>query len=184
MNRDERIIRRMNREKFWTRMKVAFLIIVLAELFIIAILMIDREKTEAMAYMTSLPDLPSVENQIADLGKMVTAEERDLIERVVSAEARGESLQGQMAVAEVIKNRSVLWNRPIEDVLTAEAQFSDPYQGNVSDITKEAVARVFDGNERVLDFNATHFYSGPEPYWADTKPCRGMIGGHTFVGEK
>lgn len=108
-------------------------------------------------------------------------QERELVARVVAAEARGEDLQGMMAVAQVILDRSVLWDMTPTEVVTAPDQFADPYQGEISDSVSLAVANVFDGGQRVYKEPITHFYSGPEPYWASGKQSRGSIGRHEFM---
>ena len=111
----------------------------------------------------------------------LTAEERELVCRVVSAESRGEDLQGQMAVAQVILDRSQLWGMTVTEVVTAPNQFAMPYKGEMSDKTYLAVANVFDGNMRVFEEPTTHFYSGDnEPYWTSDKVNRGKIGNHRF----
>jgi hypothetical protein len=114
-------------------------------------------------------------------GMPLTTDERDLVCRVVAAEARGEDLQGQMAVAQVILDRAVLWDMPVTDVVLADGQFADPYRGEISDSIHLAVANVFEGGVRVFVEPVTHFYSGAEPYWADEKVNRGSIGCHRFL---
>jgi len=109
----------------------------------------------------------------------LTSEERDLIERVVAAEARGETLKGQMAVANVIKDRAELWNMTPEEVVTAKGQFAEPFQGEISEDTKLAVVIVFDKGIRVFKDHVTHFASN-NPWWAEYKTVRGSIGVHTF----
>lgn len=109
----------------------------------------------------------------------LTSEERDLIERVVAAEARGETLKGQMAVANVIKDRAELWNMTPTEVVTAKGQFAEPYQGEISEDTKLAVAIVFDKGIRVFEKPVTHFASN-NPWWAESKTVIGSIGVHTF----
>lgn len=85
-----------------------------------------------------------------------------------------------MAVAQVIKDRSDLWDMHPVDVVLAESQFARPYDGEISDEVKLAVANVFDGGVRVFQDPVTHFYSGPDPYWIDEKVNRGSIGCHKF----
>lgn len=124
-----------------------------------------------------------IENQnlVATYGGSLTPQELDIVCRVVAAEARGEDLQGQMAVAQVIKDRSELWDMSVTEVCTAPCQFAKPYQGKISDKTYLAVANVFDGNMRVFEEPVTHFYSGNnEPYWTSNKVNRGSIGHHSF----
>ena len=111
----------------------------------------------------------------------LTPEERELVCRVVAAEARGEGLQGMMAVSQVIYDRAVLWEMTPAEVVTAPDQFAAPYQGELTDDIYLAVANVFDGGMRVIQEPVTHFYSGPEPYWASSKESRGSIGRHRFM---
>lgn len=122
----------------------------------------------------------TAENRSEVNSEPLTDEARDIVERVVAAEARGEDLQGMMAVAQVIKDRSDLWDMHPVDVVFAEGQFARPYEGEISDEVKLAVANIFDGGMRVFDEPTTHFYSGKEPYWADEKVNRGSIGCHKF----
>lgn len=125
-------------------------------------------------------------NQMAAcVGKDAPAEEIDLelIARVVAAEARGESLEGQMAVAQVIKDRSDLWGKSPEEIVLAPAQFADPYGGEIPETTWDAVESVFLDGERVFSEPVTHFYAYEicSPYWAEVKVSRGKIGGHEFL---
>lgn len=117
----------------------------------------------------------------AEVGKMIlTAAEREMIERVVAAEARGESFEGQAAVAEVIYNRCINRCLSVEEVIWADKQFAYPYGGEISQDTKEAVAAVFDYELLNLD-GAEYFHADyVTPYWAEdmTEVCR--IGGHIF----
>jgi spore germination cell wall hydrolase CwlJ-like protein len=109
----------------------------------------------------------------------LTQEEREIIERVVAAEARGETLKGQMAVANVIKDRAELWNMTPTEVVTAKGQFAEPFQGEISEDTKLAVEIIFDKGIRVFKEPVTHFASN-NPWWAEHKAIIGKIGVHTF----
>lgn len=109
--------------------------------------------------------------------------ERELIERVVSAEARGETYEGIVAVAQVIKDRGDLWNMSYEDVVLAPSQFATPYSGEVPEIVKTAVSDVFDNGVRAFEEPVTHFHNGSvNPSWAGAKVYRGQIGSHYFYG--
>lgn len=106
--------------------------------------------------------------------------EREMIERVVAAEARGESFEGQAAVAEVIYNRCMNRGQSVEQVIWADKQFAYPYGGEISQDTKEAVAAVFDYELLSLD-GAEYFHADYVlPSWAADmqEVCR--IGGHIF----
>ena len=117
----------------------------------------------------------------------LTDEERDLVERVVAAEARGESLEGMMGVAQTIKDRCLTREQTVTEVCTAPYQFATPYQGEVSDKIKDAVRFTFDNGDSVLEYPTTHFYAWKlidEPYWTADKEFRGQIDGTRFYGDK
>lgn len=111
----------------------------------------------------------------------LTTEQRDIVERIVASEARGEPYEGMMAVAEVIKTRSESWGQTIKEVCYAPYQFAKPYQGEVSEEVKQAVSAVFDNGEIVFG-EVTHFHADwiAEPYWTEGKVSRGSIGSHRF----
>lgn len=129
---------------------------------------VSDEETEQIEYEPAFP---------------LTAQERDLVERIVAAESRGESLEGQMAVAQVISCRAELWGKSITDVCTASGQFARPYTGTVSDTTKKAVRLVFDEGQYIIDGPVTHFYAHKicSPGWAKSKTVMAVIGSHTFM---
>ena len=56
----------------------------------------------------------------------LTDEERELAERVVAAEARGEKIETQMAVAQTIMDRCTTRGQTVTQVCTAPYQFADP----------------------------------------------------------
>lgn len=116
----------------------------------------------------------------------LTDEERELVERVVAAEARGESIECQMAVAQTILDRAVSRGQSITEVCTAPYQFADPYQGDISEKTQEAVSLVFDNGAKVFD-KVTHFYASlliDPPYWTESKEFKGEINGVRFYADR
>lgn len=114
----------------------------------------------------------------------LTDEEFDLVCRVVASEARGDTFQGMMAVAETIKTRHEQWDMSVTDVCTAPSQFAKPYQGEISVAIKVAVDDVFHQNKSVFDGEyPTHFHNGTvNPYWTENKTYLGQVGGHYFYG--
>ena len=127
-----------------------------------------------------------IENQnlVATYGGSLTPQELDIVCRVVAAEARGEDLQGQMAVAQVIRDRSQLWGMTVMEVCLAPGQFAAPYQGEISPEIVQAVWAVFDEGMSVFDEPVTHFHADyVSPYWAESKVSRGSVGAHLFYGE-
>lgn len=111
----------------------------------------------------------------------LTEDERVLVEKIVAAEARGESFEGMKAVAQVIRDRAEQWGKSIEEVCLATGQFATPYEGEIGPKVKEAVFAVFDCGCRVYEEPVTHFHADyVSPGWADKKVYRGRIGGHLF----
>lgn len=108
----------------------------------------------------------------------LTAEERELVERIVAGEARGESLECQMACAQAIRDRCLEWDKPVTDICTAKWQFCKPYQDEISDRTKDAVKFTFEYGIDTLEYPVTHFYASElidPPDWTYAKELRGEI---------
>ena len=112
-------------------------------------------------------------------GFQITAEERELLARMVWVEARGECADGQQAVAEVVFNRmlSEQFGDTVKDVIYSEGQFestpkldtAEPYQAQY-----QAVDRALYG-EPVLPMDVLYFGRAKK-----TDNVWGMIGGHIF----
>ena len=112
----------------------------------------------------------------------LTYEERQLLARVVWAEARGESDEGQQAVAEVVLNRmaSEKFGDTLNSVIYAEGQFrsvpyldeAEPYQAQY-----DAIERAIYG-PYILPEDVVHFatFRTNDNVW-------GQIGGHIFCYE-
>ena len=122
-------------------------------------------------------ELPQVEKRFPDIH--LNQEDRQLLARVVWVEARGESFEGQQAVAEVVLNRmaSGKFSDSLRGVIYAEGQFrsvdfldeAEPYQTQY-----EAVDRALNG-PYVLPEDVYFFATYPtnDKMW-------GKIGGHIF----
>lgn len=112
----------------------------------------------------------------------LTKEDKDLIARVVWAEARGESDKGQQAVAEIVLNRLNSANFPdnLHDVIYGEGQFrtawlldkAEPYQTQY-----EAIERAIYG-PYVLPTNVVYF-----AWEKENDKVWGKIGKHVFCYE-
>lgn len=125
--------------------------------------------------------IPSEEFISEEATEVIPIEERELVTRVVAAEARGQGIDGMMAVAQVIKDRSELWGMTPTQVVMSPGQFASPYSGTLTSDIHHAVSQVFDEGATVFDEPVTHFYSGATPYWAEYKINRGTIRDHTFL---
>lgn len=110
-------------------------------------------------------------------------------------EARGESLAGQIAVAEVILNRvdSQLYPRTVCGVVKQRGgggcQFSYVCDGRADRMREKAAAdlagrvarAMLDGAPRVLTDGATHFHTrGVKPDWSRRFDRTAKIGAHVF----
>lgn len=111
-------------------------------------------------------------------------EERDLTERVVMAEAGGESYEGQMAVAQCILNACEKTGGQPSEVILAY-QYAKPADTATQSV-RDAVAAVFDAGETVTTEPIMFFYA---PRWTDSEWHEAQrfvmeIGGHRFFAEK
>lgn len=111
----------------------------------------------------------------------IDPEDRDLVERIVMAEAGVEPYPGIIAVAQVILDQSREWGISVRETCTVPGRFTTPYAGDVSDRVRTAVHEVFDLGVRVTDEPITHFHNPTvDPYWAHTLTFVTQIGGHLF----
>ena len=130
-----------------------------------------------------LPVVIEVQKKVPELRYELMEAERDLVERVVTAEAVGECFQGQMAVAQCILNGcEQLGLRPA--AVIEEYQYS-PNRPEPSQSVKDAVAAVFDRGEMAVDDTIFWFYA---PAGVDGTPWHESqrfvieVGGHRFFG--
>jgi hypothetical protein len=116
----------------------------------------------------------------------ITEAEREMIEHVVAAEARGEKIEGMVAVAQTIRDRCMTREQRPMDVCQDPYQYAEPYEGEVSEKVEDAVMFVFDYGHSALAYPTTHFYAHTlidEPEWSQGMTTRGTIGDHTFYYE-
>jgi hypothetical protein len=121
--------------------------------------------------------------------------EWECLAKAIYFEARGESVRGQFAVAEVILNRvdSPLYPRTVCRVVhqggSGGCQFSFTCDGRKDRIRDKAaygvagkIARVMlDGAPRALTDGATHFHTrNVRPRWSHRMPRTASIGAHLF----
>ena len=121
----------------------------------------------------------------------ISTKEKDLFERLVEAEAKGESYEGKVAVATVVLNRvdSPHFPNNITDVITQEVgdsyAFSPVQNGEInkpaSDEAKKAVDEALTRKDRLN--NAIYFYN-PEiatDDWIQTRNVVKTIDHHVFA---
>lgn len=113
----------------------------------------------------------------------LTEWERDLVERVVMAEAGGEPFLGQKAVAQCILNASLL--RQIPPAKVVNALKYTKARPEPTESVKQAVAAVFDDGETVFDRDVIYFYAPglATSSWHESQTYVVTIGCHRFFKE-
>ena len=133
--------------------------------------------TPAPAAETVEPTEPAVRYTLTDA-------ERDVVERVVMAEAGGESFEGQVLVAQCILNAAEKRGvDPSEAVVLYSYTKSRP---DPTQRVKDAVAAVFDRGETVVDEPIIYFYN-PALVTSDFHESQIFVieeGGHRFFAER
>lgn len=104
----------------------------------------------------------------------ISDKEIELMERIVAAEARGESCEAQEGVATVILNRwqEGSFGETLTDIMTASGQFAAPYQGEISMSVHLAVKNAIvyyntycqDLPTQILYFRSDHYHTFGTPY--------------------
>lgn len=112
-------------------------------------------------------------------GVELTTEEEYLLASIIWLESRGESFEGQQAIAEIVLNRLIAEGFPntIHDVIFAENQFTTTAfldDAKPGEIQYKAIKTALTG-ESVLPVDVYYFgrYPKNDRIW-------GIIGGHTF----
>lgn len=127
--------------------------------------------------------LPS-EAPVAAVRYELSADERDLVERVVMAEAGGECYEGQMLVAQCILNAAEkTGTEPSEAVETYQYTKTRP---EPTQSVRDAVSAVFDVGETVTDELVMFFYNPARvtSAWHESQIFVTEVGGHRFFTEK
>lgn len=114
----------------------------------------------------------------------ISNSERDLVERVVMAEAGGEGFDGQRLVAQCILNTSKSMGMRPDEVVLAPWQYAKPAE-TVSQEVKDAVSAVFDDGNMVTGEPIRWFYAPKYVYsaWHESKEFVLEHGGHRFFKE-
>lgn len=132
---------------------------------------------DVAAHAPQTPE-PVAEPEPEPLYEEITAEERELLARVVYAESNTETLEGQIAVAQVVLNRvrSESFPDTVSEVIYQERQFSTAsILGRVTpnETNYEAVDAAFE--TEVVPYEVLYFSRG-----AENDRVWGRIGAHVF----
>ena len=113
----------------------------------------------------------------------LTDEDRDLVERVVTAESVGQPFEGQMAVAQCILNTAIARDMTPGEVVTAPNQYAAPADPAwVTASVQEAVSFVFDYGRFVTEEPIRYFYAPAlcESAWHESLEHVDTIADHKF----
>ncbi|WP_316568297.1 cell wall hydrolase [Neobacillus sp. YIM B06451] len=132
---------------------------------------------------------PQKKNQVPPAKRVpaLSAEEKELLARLVHAEAKGEPFKGKVAVAEVVLNRVQSGNFPdtVKGVIYQKRQFQPVSNGEINKPAgpdaKKAVEEAIRTDKKVTD--ALFFYN-PDiatDTWIRKRSIIGKIGRHVFT---
>lgn len=118
----------------------------------------------------------------------VNQEEIEMLTRIISGEARGEPLEGQIAVGAVVINRVLSDDFPdtIEEVIFAEGQFiaidDGYYDMQPSEKSYRAAIKALEGED---PSNGAYYFYNPVTartlWWLSTREITAEIGNHVFA---
>jgi N-acetylmuramoyl-L-alanine amidase len=125
-------------------------------------------------------------NNSVSIDTSITSSEKDLLARLVRAEAESESYSGKVAVATVVLNRvdSSQFPNTIKGVIYQKGQFSPVSNGSIN---KSASSEDFRAVEEALasrgQGSGSLFFYNPDiatSRWLDSRPTTEVIGNHVF----
>lgn len=131
-----------------------------------------------------MPEVDVSEMESATPRYSLTVSERDIVERVVMAEAGGEGFDGQRLVAQCILNTAEAMDLRPDEVVLAPNQYASP-AAEASQEVKDAVSAVFDDGDMVTDEPIRWFYNDKLVYseWHEGKRFVMYFGNHKFFAE-
>ena len=155
----------------------------------------ETVKDIAISYGVPMDDLLAKNNEttktvkagdVLVMPKTLTSQEKNLMARLVEAEAKGEPYKGKVAVANVILNRveSSKFPDTVTEVINAKGQFSPVSNGSIKKpagaASKKAVNEAIALQENAID--ATFFYNPKKTNdkWIKSLKVVAKIGNHNF----
>lgn len=174
---------RMWRTLAWVSVLVALVVLFLALQDRAEAAEVEPEPVEARVVQYDTPPQPMPEI-VPETRYALTDAERDIVERVVMAEAEGEGFDGQRLVAQCILNTSEAMDLRPDEVVLAPNQYASP-TAEASQEVKDAVSAVFDAGDMVTDEPIRWFYNDKLVYseWHEGKRFVMYFGNHKFFAE-
>ena len=180
--------------KMWRTLAWAAVVVALVVLFLAIQSRADAAevapepvKEEVVQYAPPPEPMPEVdvsEMETTTPRYALTDSERDIVERVVMAEAAGEGFDGQRLVAQCILNTAEAMDMRPDEVVTAPNQYAAPAE-HASEMVTDAVSAVFDDGDMVTDEPIRWFYNDKLVYseWHEGKRFVMYFGNHKFFAE-
>jgi len=162
----------------------------------------DIEETNVAVYVQRDKQINDIEQEEYQSQKMehlatdasskcsaISASERELLERLVEAEAKGESLVGKIAVVNVVLNRVRNEDFPntITEVIMQEGQFTPVANGSINNTPSEesilAVKKAVDEDYKVFGTDVLYFCNkktATNRWMIKNREEVMTIGNHTF----
>lgn len=185
--REARHAARMWRSLAWAAVVVALVVLFLAIQSRADAVEVEPVKEAVVQYdppPTPMPEVDVSEMESATPRYALTVSERDIVERVVMAEAAGEGFDGQRLVAQCILNTSEAMDLRPDEVVTAPNQYAAPAE-HASEMVMDAVSAVFDDGDMVTNEPIRWFYNDKLVYseWHEGKRFVMYFGNHKFFAE-
>ena len=187
--REARHAARMWRSLAWAAVVVALVVLFLALQDKAEAAEVEPEPAEERVVHYDPPPEPMLEVDVSEMETTATRygltdAERDIVERVVMAEAGGEGFDGQRLVAQCILNTAEAMDLRPDEVVTAPNQYASP-ANEASQEVKEAVSAVFDDGDMVTDEPIRWFYAPRyvDSAWHESKRYVLTYQNHKFFAE-
>lgn len=187
--REARHAAKMWRTLAWAAVLVALVVLFLALQDKAEAAEVEPKPVEARVVQYDPPPQPMPEADVSEMESTtpryaLTVSERDIVERVVMAEAGGEGFDGQRLVAQCILNTAEAMDMRPDEVVTAPNQYAAPAE-HASEMVMDAVSAVFDDGDMVTDEPIRFFYAPKYIYsaWHESKEFVLEHGGHRFFKE-
>ena len=187
--REARHAAKMWRALAWAAVVVALVVLFLALQDKAEAAEVEPEPAEERVVQYDPPPTPMPEVDVSEMETTtpryaLTVSERDIVERVVMAEAGGEGFDGQRLVAQCILNTAEAMDLRPDEVVLAPNQYASP-AAEASQEVKDAVSAVFDAGDMVTDEPIRWFYNDKLVYseWHEGKRFVMYFGNHKFFAE-
>lgn len=178
--------------KMWRTLAWAAVVVALVVLFLAIQSRADATEMEPVKEAVVQYDPPPEPMPEVDVSELettatryaLTDAERDIVERVVMAEAGGEGYDGQRLVAQCILNTAEAMDLRPDEVVLAPNQYASP-AAEASQEVKDAVSAVFDAGDMATDEPIRWFYNDKLVYseWHEGKRFVMYFGNHKFFAE-